>query len=284
MSRRLASQVHQQVSRLMRGGVIANEPVWYKAVLAHPPLPLPAKAPPSRTPYDTKPTKTKDIQSTSATKEKMRPYDPKPLPIYYLEDDIRRQFFRDHPFEAYRPITLAEKAGIQEQHPIQGKSWTRLRQRGRNPSPDDAVQFALNLHLHHDVPLSYAYSRAVAQFRALRSEHHIASTMALLEADTMGGLFEPSETALSFEKEVKSLATWERQAELDEGAMAARKRWRAIAQPHSETKEWSRGQQYVRLWKEGVTPKYAPALTEPEVLPRLDILPGYKATPVPARR
>ncbi|KAG7098978.1 hypothetical protein E1B28_000865 [Marasmius oreades] len=278
MSRRVASQVHQQVSRLMRGGIIANEPVWFKAVLAHPPLPLPAKAPPSRTAYDTKPAK--DVVSASGSKKNMRPYDPKPLPIYYLEDDIRRQFFRDHPFETFRPITLSEKAGIQEQHHIQGKEWTRLRQRGRNPSPDDAVQFALNLHLYHEVPLSYAYSRAVAQFRALRSEHHIASTMALLEADTMGALFEPSETTLGFEKELKSLATWERQAELDEGAMAARKRWRAIAQPHSETREWSRGQQYVRLWKEGVTPKYAPALTEPEATPRPHIMPDYKTTPV----
>ncbi|KAL0578500.1 mitochondrial ribosomal small subunit component [Marasmius crinis-equi] len=262
MARRVASQVHQQVSRLMRGGFITEEPVWFRAVLEHPPLPLPAKAPPSRTAYDTKPSK--DDPSLPVSRKKMLPYHPRPLPIYYLEDDIRRQFFRDHPFEAFRPITLHEKAGIQEEHSIKGEAWTRLRQRGRNPSPEDAIQFALNLHLHHEVPLSYAYSRAVAQFRALRSERHISSTMALLEADTLGALFQPSETALGFEKELRSLATWERQAELDEGAMAARKRWRAIAQPHSEARQWSVGQQYVRLWKEGNTPKYAPALTEPE--------------------
>ncbi|KAL0071742.1 mitochondrial ribosomal small subunit component [Marasmius tenuissimus] len=262
MARRVASQVHQQVSRLMRGGLIQEEPVWFKAVLQHPPLPLPPKAPPSRTAYDTKPVN-KDA-SSSVSSKKMRPYEPRPLPIYYMEDDIRRQFFRDHPFEAFRPITLSEKAGVQDKNPIQGKLWTRLRQRGRNPSPEDAIQFALNLHLHHEVPLSYAYSRAVAQFRALRSEHHISSTIALLEADTLGGLFQPSETALGFEKELKSLATWERQAELDEGAIAARKRWRSIAQPHSESREWSVGQEYVRLWKEGNTPQYAPALTEPE--------------------
>ncbi|KAK7059156.1 mitochondrial ribosomal small subunit component [Paramarasmius palmivorus] len=256
MVRRVASQVHYQVSRLLKGGVMREEPLWYRAVLANPPLPLPAKAPPARTAYD---------QHKKDSKAKLRPYEPKPLPIYYLEDDIRRQFFRDHPFEAFRPVTLVERSVIGENTEglASGKEWTRLRQRGRNPSPEDAVQFALNLHVAHDIPLTYAYARAVAQFRALRSEHHIASSISLMEADFFGAQFEPSETAHAFEKEIRSLDTWERRAEMDEGAMAARKRWRAIASPNAEVRAWSKGQEYVRLWKEGVTPKYAPALTEP---------------------
>ncbi|KAK7463867.1 mitochondrial ribosomal small subunit component [Stygiomarasmius scandens] len=277
MVRRIASQVHQQVSRLMRGNVIKEEPRWYKAVLEHPPLPLPSKAPPTRTAYDTKQPK---------SQSKPRPYDPKPLSIYYLEDDIRRQFFRDHPFEAFRPTTLTESATIAAAHPIQGKEWTRLRQRGRKPSPEDAVQFALNLHQHHGLSLSYAYARAVAQFRALRSEHHIATTMAATEADCLGGIFQNSEVAHAFEKEIKSLATWERQAELDEGAMAARKRWRSIVQGNQEPREWSKGQEYVRLWKEGIKPQYLPALTEPVNAPptpqQLAQTPNYLGLNAPA--
>jgi len=138
-----------------------------------------------------------------------------------------------------------------------------LRQRGRNPSPDDAIQFALNLHHYHDLSLSYAYARAVAQFRALRSEHHIALTVAIHEAEQLGAVWQNSEIAHGFQKEIKSLATWERQSALDEGEMAARKRWRSIAMEHDEVREWSKGQEYVRLWKSGVTPKYAPALIEP---------------------
>ncbi|KAJ4485923.1 mitochondrial ribosomal protein S25-domain-containing protein [Lentinula aciculospora] len=257
MVRRLASQVHQQVSRLMRGEVV-KEPAWYAAVLDNPPLPLPPKAPPNRTAFDLKP------QTLSArSKPKARPYGPKPFPVYYLEDDIRRQFFRDHPFEAFRPVTLAEGQGIEAEHPITGKEWTRLRQRGRNPSPDDAIQFTLNIHQHHNIPLSYAYARAIAQFRALRSERHIAMTMAVHEAENLGAVWQNSEIAHGFQKEIKSLASWERQSELDEGAMAARKRWRSIALEHTEDREWSKGQEYVRLWKDGFTPRYAPALTEP---------------------
>ena len=124
MVRRIASQVHKQVGRLMRADYIQTEPAWFKAVLEHPPLPLPPKAPPTRTSYDWLPG---------------RAQKPRPLPIYYVEDDVRRQFFRDHPFEAFRPTTLVEGARVEDAHHIHGQAWTRLRQRGRNPSPEECV-------------------------------------------------------------------------------------------------------------------------------------------------
>ncbi|TFK77289.1 hypothetical protein BDN72DRAFT_735217, partial [Pluteus cervinus] len=257
MVRRIASQVHQQVSRLMRADYIKKEPAWYQAVLSYPPLPLPAKAPPARTQYDLLPPK--GAQTNAAARNAQSP---KPLPVWYVEDDIRRQFFRDHPFEAFRPTTLVEDAAVADPHPIRGETWTRLRQRGRNPSPEDTIQFAVNLHQYHDVPLSDAYKKAVAQFRALRSEHHIATTFAVLEAETLGAVFSRGEIAHSHEKEKRQLASWERREEMDEGAIAARKRWKAIVERPEANKEWTRGQEYVRLWKEGVRPTYSAALTE----------------------
>ena len=125
-----------------------------------------------------------------------------------------------------------------------------------------AIQFALNLHQHHEVPLAQAYTQAVAQFRALRSEHYTATTFAAIEAEYLGAVFSRGEIAHAFEKEKKGLATFERQEELDEGAMAARKRWKVIAEKHGGSKEWTRGEEYVKLWKEGVRPTYAPALTQ----------------------
>jgi small subunit ribosomal protein S23 len=139
MVRRIASQVHQQVSRLRRADYIKDRPAWFQAVLEYPPLPLPPKAPPSRTAYDQQP-----LHRSPASKP--RPHDPRSLPIYYVEDDIRRQFFRDHPFEAFRPTTLVEGGGIEAPHPIEGAAWTRLRQRGRNPSPDEFV-YSLFTHV-----------------------------------------------------------------------------------------------------------------------------------------
>lgn len=49
---------------------------------------------------------------------------------------------------------------------------------------------------------------------------------------------------------------------MDEGAIAARKRWKAIVERDTD-KRWTKGKAYVRLWQEGVRPTYAAALTEP---------------------
>jgi small subunit ribosomal protein S23 len=111
--------------------------------------------------------------------------------------------------------------------------------------------------------LSRAYARSIRQFRSLRSEHHIATTIAALEATEHGAVFGPSEIEQGFEKEIRGIETWERREELDQGAIAARKRWRAIAE--RQKGEWTKGQEYVRLWREGIRPTYAPALTEPVI-------------------
>jgi len=257
MGRRIASQVHQQVSRLLRANFIRKEPVWYQAVLDHPPLTLPPKAPPPRTAYDKKP----------PLPGKPRAHSTRPLPIYYLEDDIRRQFFTDHPFEIFRPSTLVESDRIEDPNPIDGKNWTRLGQRGRNPTPEDAIRFSLNLYQYHSLTLSEAYAQAVAQFHALRSEHHIATTFAVMEAEQLGSTFGNSEIENTFEREKRSLASWERKEELDEGALAARKRWKAIIERHHGADQWSKGEQYVRLWQEGIKPNYMPAVTQAVELP-----------------
>lgn len=131
MVRRIPTQVHQQASRLLKTNFIKREPAWYRAVLDNPPLPLPARAPPRRTAFD--------APTTKPGLPPRKTPGPKPLPITYIEDEVRRQFFRDHPFETFRPVSLVEAGTIEEEHPIQGQIWTRLRQRGRNPSPETYV-------------------------------------------------------------------------------------------------------------------------------------------------
>jgi small subunit ribosomal protein S23 len=86
-----------------------------------------------------------------------------------------------------------------------------------------------------------------------------------MEAVHLGAVFGRGEIAYAFEKEKRALATFERREELDEGAMAARKRWKAIVEKQPGGREWTQGQEYVRLWKEGVRPNYAPQLTQPVV-------------------
>jgi small subunit ribosomal protein S23 len=127
-----------------------------------------------------------------------------------------------------------------------------------------AVKFAVNLHKYHEITLNDAYAQAVAQFRSLRAEHQVATTTAALEAEAYGATFPMTEIERNFLKEQKELDSWQRKAELDAGAIIARKRWKAIIEREGRVGSgWSRGQDYVRLWKEGVRPSYAPSLTEP---------------------
>lgn len=110
--------------------------------------------------------------------------------------------------------------------------------------------------------LSEAYGKAVAQFRALRAEHHVATTFAVMEATALGSTFGPTNIEQSHEVFKKSISTWERQAELDEGALAARKRWKAIIDRNHGANQWTKGEEYVRLWRENIRPNFMPALTE----------------------
>jgi len=269
----------------MRAKFIQNEPVWFRAVLQYPPVPLPAKAPPSRTEYDNR---IPEPSYESGERTNLKRTRNKPLPIQYIEDDLRRQFFRDHPFEAFRPRTLVEGMAIEQPHSVSGKAWTRLRQRGRNPIPEEcvpfsclvplsdfcsAIQFAMSLHEHQGLSLSDAYCRAVAQFRALRSEHHIATAYAVYEAETFGSTFGRSEIEKAFEREKEVLETWKQEEQVDESARMATKRWRAIIERDPGEGNWTKGEEYVRLWKANIEPECAPQLTEPMTEASADTVP-----------
>lgn len=123
MVRRVVGQVHKTVSRL-KAAKLVPEPAWFQAVLQHPPLPVPPRAAPSRSSFD-------------SFRHVRKSYHPRSLPIVYLEDRVRRQFFKDHPFEALRPRSLVEKGTLIPEHSIQGMAWTRLSQHGPKPEPEE---------------------------------------------------------------------------------------------------------------------------------------------------
>jgi len=225
---------------------VIPEPAWFQAVLQHTPLPVPPRGPPVRNSFD--------AHRRALRKTQIRP---RALPIVYLEDKVRRQFYKDHPFEALRPRSLVENEGIALAHPIQGKAWTRLRQHGPNPQPEELICFTVCLHQVHHMPLSLAYETAVSQFHSLKSEHHLATLFAVQEAERYGAHFGLREADLNFRKETAALRSWSTQDHEDNiEAALARKRWRAVPLQTSPPYSWSRGEDYVRLWRSGIRPTY----------------------------
>jgi hypothetical protein len=70
------------------------------------------------------------------------------------------------------------------------------------------IDFAANLHRHHDLSLNDAYRLAVDQFRALRARHEIESRFALLEARAYGATFGPGRIGRGVEAEDEALSQW----------------------------------------------------------------------------
>lgn len=92
------------------------------------------------------------------------------------------------------------------------------------------------------------------------------TTTAVQEAEAYGAVFAPTAIKQSFMKEHEQLQAWQSKDEMDAGAIAARKRWKAIVERRGTVGSgWTKGQEYVRLWKDGVRPTYAPSLTEATV-------------------
>ena len=146
-----------------------------------------------------------------------------------------------------------------------------------------AIQFAVNLHEYHNVPVTQAYAMAIAQFRALRAEHEVATRVALMEADYYGLQFGPSLTQRTFNEEQKVLQSWSKNKQADVMANTARKRWRMVPEQVGEPGSWSRGEEYTRLWQEGVRPSYAPTLATTVITPAgLEVSQGTSSVEAPS--
>ncbi|KAG8896814.1 mitochondrial ribosomal small subunit component, partial [Tulasnella sp. 403] len=277
MPRRFASQVHITMSRMIKNGFVRDVPLWFDAVMKYPPLPTPPRqSPRTRTLFDTAPeTSTANVRRLKQAADFGRWKRPDADEIVYLEDRVRRQFFKDHPFEAFRSRTLVENGlEVAPLHPIQGPQWTHLKQHGPNPTAEDVVQFTMCLHEHHEKPLSLAYRTAVLQFRGLRSEYEMASAFSAQEAESYGAEFGPGELDKGFMRERQSIASFLPRVRAA-ARISAKMQWAPVwkmpgVAPPEET--WTRGREYAKRLEEGKLPTYSPELeAPPEEVERLPV-------------
>ncbi|KAI0223780.1 mitochondrial ribosomal small subunit component, partial [Massospora cicadina] len=124
--RKLPSRVFQTAKSLVQVKLI-DEPRWLKAAEKHPNTdnflrcsqPIAYDCPLSFEGRKRKTTTTFALSSCTpisgkATMCKTRFRPPKPPRITYPEDKLRLRFFKDHPFEMARPVSLIEKDGHPE--------------------------------------------------------------------------------------------------------------------------------------------------------------------------
>lgn len=135
--RKIAGQVSDAVSRMLQAGHIKSPPAWYLAVLSNPPPQLG----PRQNRLKNRLTPTGELSNEDMRilpgQGGMKAPRLRAGEVRYREDEIRRVFFKDFPFEAMRPTSLVELREIEEEHPVQGDRWTSLEQRGAYPTVEE---------------------------------------------------------------------------------------------------------------------------------------------------
>jgi small subunit ribosomal protein S23 len=121
-----ASRVPKRASLELQHGLRKVKPRYYDALLSSPPPPSLVRLPQVR-PASDLPTKT-------STKR----LQPAPI-VWETEDRVRLQFYKDHPWERARAkiVTELDMVGAGWKGKARGLDWTELKQRSRNPTPDE---------------------------------------------------------------------------------------------------------------------------------------------------
>lgn len=249
MPRHIPGQVTQSVSRLLEGRYLKSPPAWYDATIQHPPTNPPPLFSRERPDSDLPRSMQSSVQrarqdaankagrrSVVNKRKKLRSQMPplRPQPIVYEADRVRRQFFRDHPWEAKRPAILTEMNDMLEE-PVEPDlapgelpeltMWSRI-----NPSVEDVVQCTLKTAKVSSMSLAQAYWRTISSYHAIQAEREHRMRFALLEARYFGADLGVSETERGFMKEARELAKWTAQGtsmhtlhETSEGTPSKRK-------------------------------------------------------------
>lgn len=110
-------RVHQQATQLLETPRLRREPPWFQVV---------QRVPPTQALVRTPPVQHRERPRRPRTKKASKMFHPQP--IVYPEDELRRQFFADHPWELARPRLVLEDDGKDGQR----HDGSRLQQPGQS--------------------------------------------------------------------------------------------------------------------------------------------------------
>ncbi|KXJ86729.1 37S ribosomal protein S25 [Microdochium bolleyi] len=181
------------------GKVATQKPVWYDIMAAHPPGEILTR---------TYPQQHRPQKITSKTRKASKLFQPQKLT--YEEDILRRQFYKDHPWELARPRMIVETDGKDAQK----YDWSRgLRQPGMQLSGESVVQ--RQLWMMYNIPgmtRVKAYDAARREFYQLRQEEDVERRIAAEEARAVGAYFGKGFLQIGLELEDREFESWKKWA------------------------------------------------------------------------
>ncbi|KAF2864046.1 hypothetical protein K470DRAFT_254372 [Piedraia hortae CBS 480.64] len=214
-------RVHKAVTQILKTSPNSTPPPWYDAVAAVPP--------PSRL---TRPL----LQRSQIPGKKKASRMFMPLALKYEEDDLRWEYFNDHPWELARPRMVLENDGKDAQRwdwsipldhalnrPAPGKvddvgnrqdeQWDRVRksQNGRPINGESVVQRQAHLmSAGHDTDSAYNIARK--EFYRVRHAQEIEERVAREEALSTGAFFGPGPLEVGMQLEDQKYEEWKKWA------------------------------------------------------------------------
>lgn len=168
-------------------------PAWVKAIQAIPPAEILTR------PYP--------VQHTEPNHAARRPSRRlfQPTQMVYPEDELRRDFFRDHPWELARPRLVLEMDGSDARY----RDWSRgIQQPGMKLSGENVVQRQLWLMEVGGLTKAQAYDQARHEFYQLRQQEDIARRVAVEEARHVGAYFGKTFIQVGLDLEDEHFEKW----------------------------------------------------------------------------
>ncbi|KAF3907336.1 hypothetical protein ABW20_dc0105908 [Dactylellina cionopaga] len=219
-------RIFKETAHLLRSGILKKEPSWYRVVASVPPSAVLVRTVPVD--FDSSPPgvlQEKHQQASRKSKKSKRFF--QPGHIHYLEDDLRKTFFSDHPWELARPRILVEDDGNDSRR----YDWCKLQQPGRALDGESVIRRQMWLMENEGLFKKAAYDLARREFYRLRMRSDIERRIAIEEARSVGAFFGKTHLQVGLELEGRVLAAWRIKAQ--EAVARKQQRIEAIVGPNN---------------------------------------------------
>ncbi|CAH1767024.1 15361_t:CDS:2 [Entrophospora sp. SA101] len=221
---KLPTQFHKYAERLLKGGVYKSIPAWYPVMKAIPPGPsiirsqLHFNEPSTTISSSNEFTATENRDSTttnennfifktsSYSQKHLRAKIPKPIKIRYEEDELRKRFYHDHPYELLIPRVLIENNNnddISSEEEVY-KSLFEAEKKHYKISGESVIKYQKFL-MSTGKTKNEAYVEACNEFYKIRARQEVEERIAEEQAIVFGSKINKSEVEKTLKKEAKNL-------------------------------------------------------------------------------
>lgn len=111
------ARVYQTATRLLESKSIIDPPPWYTTI---------GSVPPGEILTRIQPTQHRELKPHPKARKPSKLF--RPQFLEYEEDQLRKEFYKDHPWELARPRIILENDGKD----ARGLNWSVLRQKGKS--------------------------------------------------------------------------------------------------------------------------------------------------------